>query len=161
MAASFAWSFTGRHALMRQGPRRYVLTIQRGTIQFATVVREKIVGVTPSGFATEELGFDEPTRFTFQKLRYVLETNQWPPISEASAEMQTMLAAVPMVERCSVKSIAYWPLLIVTSLPIAYWLLIERRRHLAKRRRAAGLCPRCGYDMRASPDRCPECGSTD
>jgi hypothetical protein len=160
VTASFAWSFTGRHAITRQGPRRHVVTIQRGTIQFATVVREKIVGVTPSGFATEEFGFDEPRRFTSKPLPYVLVTNQWPPVSDASAEITTMLAATPVVERCTVKSIAHWPLLVVTSLPIGYWLLIERRRHLADCRRAAGFCPRCGYDMRASPDRCPECGLT-
>ncbi|HZL36182.1 MAG TPA: hypothetical protein VFC78_12770, partial [Tepidisphaeraceae bacterium] len=53
----------------------------------------------------------------------------------------------------------YFPLQIAT-----FWMFIgltayvnyERARQ--KRRKEAGLCLRCGYDLRASADRCPECG---
>jgi hypothetical protein len=39
---------------------------------------------------------------------------------------------------------------------LAGWLIGHRRR---RRRRAAKRCPLCGYDLRATPDRCPECGA--
>jgi len=37
---------------------------------------------------------------------------------------------------------------------VALW-----RRHRRNRRRADGMCVHCGYDLRASKDRCPECGA--
>jgi hypothetical protein len=56
----------------------------------------------------------------------------------------------------------YW------SLTVPYWLLVliavplpaawRVRRARVRRRLSSGQCLHCGYDLRATPERCPECG---
>jgi hypothetical protein len=55
--------------------------------------------------------------------------------------------------------IPYWSLLLLTLFPPTLWAWMAVRRVRRNRRAPRGLCPICGYDLRASPNRCPECGT--
>jgi hypothetical protein len=48
-----------------------------------------------------------------------------------------------------------WTVVVLVAIPPSIILLRRLRR---RKRRRLGLCPECGYDLRASNGRCPECG---
>ncbi len=53
-------------------------------------------------------------------------------------------------------SFPHWLVVLVTLIvPIACLLQFRRRRRMAR----LGFCLTCGYDLRASAERCPECGT--
>jgi hypothetical protein len=51
--------------------------------------------------------------------------------------------------------VPYWLVLLV---PLSA-LAVVTRRHRRYARLASGCCVACGYDLRATPRRCPECGA--
>ena len=56
----------------------------------------------------------------------------------------------------SVVAVPHWFLLLL----FGTWpASVAYRRQHRSRHFAAGRCPKCGYDLRATPDRCPECGT--
>lgn len=70
----------------------------------------------------------------------------WPNYAQSLGTRGVYSASVPL---------AY--LLILAMLPTG--LLAFRNWRVSRRRRRLGLCRKCGYDLRASGDQCPECGT--
>jgi hypothetical protein len=63
----------------------------------------------------------------------------------------------------SVVAVPIWPVCALTGWPFGCLTLnmvrVAKRRRGERRLARVGLCSACGYDLRASPDRCPECGT--
>ena len=64
---------------------------------------------------------------------------------------------VPNPARGWAVAVPMWVLLLALA-AVPGWHFWGRPRRERRRRERLGLCLRCGYDLRASSDRCPECG---
>jgi hypothetical protein len=58
----------------------------------------------------------------------------------------------PVTYRVAV--VPYWFLVLLFAAAPLRWAWVRHR----VRFQPSGSCGRCGYDLRATPDRCPECG---
>lgn len=54
--------------------------------------------------------------------------------------------------------IPYWLMLVVFGIGPTVWWVGRVRRRRATAREMRNCCRKCGYDLRATPERCPECG---
>lgn len=68
--------------------------------------------------------------------------------------LESTKPAVSMFEDTYV--VPLWLIMLIFAIPPLRWLQLHRRRRILE---TMGACAVCGYDLRATPDRCPECGT--
>jgi len=142
--------WTGEHARhsVRSAPGRVVLGIYEGPAQMRD----------PRGLKYER---DEPTPATLELMTIYLLCSD----STARVVHWEHGGFVWQQRRSSRDLIAtgvapFWSVSLAAATP-ALGLMTMRLRSARRRRgaKAAGRCAVCGYDLRATPERCPECGS--
>lgn len=88
----------------------------------------------------------------------VSSLNRVPPLPSwrlAGVRYEASLASRPDGVRSHLVLLPFWLLAATFASPVVLSLLLSRRRAQLRLR---GLCAVCGYDLRASPAGCPECG---
>ena len=82
-----------------------------------------------------------------------------------AGEIGFELASFGYTEGYRSRGVPQWDLFVTLGFPVellcivlAAWLALRDLR-AGRHQRAPGGCRVCGYDLRATPDRCPECGS--
>ena len=169
---SLSASYRVPHSLpLYRADREWRLVFNGGTVQLWHTRRLDLTSCSDDGtFTVEEVPLDyvgpiipRTDRITWWSID--LDPWSWPPVASSrtmtgggvqNPDGREFLYGV----EAEVRAVPHWlvaaPLLLLPALRLMRRLGGSGRR---SRRLSGGLCPDCGYDLRATSGRCPECGT--
>jgi hypothetical protein len=114
-------------------------------VRWAQLVDMEVVSIAPEAFGC---GFNvDDTNIRFAGFHYQRLTQSY------AVRQPLRLQDYPS----RLLTIPYWLVCLVCAWPIVP--TIHRRVNVIRLRNHLCTCRKCGYDLRATPDRCPECGT--
>ncbi len=134
---------------IRAGGKGYLLTLQfdGGEVSFV-IKRDRDCNRTPI-----EVFHNAKLLHITGSPRAVVSDGEWSVLGVSfRSEHEPLYWVVPVVfTRTSRVGVSYWVIFVVTL--VGHLWLFPRPKRVR-----AGYCANCGYDLRATPGRCPECG---
>jgi hypothetical protein len=102
----------------------------------------------------------EPGDFAFDRWGFAVANSErfTPPLAPPVPYIDVFIYPLPWPGLPKFKALAvpHWALAVCLAAMPTLAVLQSWR---CGKRRQLGLCPQCSYDLRATPDRCPECGT--
>jgi hypothetical protein len=169
LATLLLWAWSKRvemaHVLFAAADGRvWQASVGAGEIQVLTVAPFRHVGLRnavalrkggePRQIDAVAVGANRRTRPTWVRGRL-----HWQPPTHTFGFETVSLTDVPEAVVFRRITLPFWVLPLVTAGGAGFALWQAARRIRRRRRRRSGCCLHCGYDLRASTDRCPECGT--
>lgn len=135
-------------------PRLFMVNWHHGTVGF---VYNDDVDPVPEPFAPKKSHFEFRSYPVKADDDIETDLSSWPP---RLMWMQYLGFLYYKLQTSNFQSrsfdVPFWSLML---LPLTIPAVVLYRRLDRRQRRAAGLCSHCGYDLRGSEARCPECGN--
>ena len=122
-------------------------------LQFSGHIYFVVQKFVPCSFA--QTGFHLYSESDAELGQYIRE-KRFPGPSATSISQWTRLPGLKIDYQDNQVRVAHWLLFCITAILPAIRLNAWNRRRI---RHKNGYCAGCGYDLRATPDHCPECGT--